>query len=39
MKALGMYIFGGSQTIGHMLEGWEVDTVLEMTDEMMENKA
>ena len=39
MKALGMYIFGGSQTIGHMLEGWEVDTVLEMTDEMIENNA
>lgn len=34
MKALGMYIFGGSQTIGHLLEGWEIDTVLEMTDSM-----
>lgn len=35
MKAIGMYIFGGSQTIGHLLEGWEIDTVLEMTDNML----
>ena len=33
-KAIGMYIFGGSQTIGHILTGWTVDRVLEMTDNM-----
>lgn len=36
MKALGMYIFGGSQTIGHLLEGWKIDTILEMTENMKE---
>ena len=39
MKAIGMYIFGGSQTIGHLLEGWKIDTILEMTDNMIENNA
>ena len=34
MKAIGMYIFGGSQTIGHLLEGWKINTILEMTEEM-----
>ena len=34
MKAIGMYIFGGSQTIGHLLEGWKIDTILEMTEDM-----
>ena len=29
MKAIGMYIFGGSQTIGHLLEGWKINTILE----------
>lgn len=38
-KAIGMYIFGGSQTIGHMLEGWDINTVLEMTDTMTENNS
>jgi site-specific DNA-cytosine methylase len=34
MNAIGMYIFGGSQTIGHLLEGWKIDTILEMTEDM-----
>ncbi len=39
MKAIGMYIFSGSQTIGHLLEGWDVNTILEMTDDMLEQNA
>lgn len=39
MKAIGMYIFGGSQTIGHLQTGWEVDRVLEMTNDMDKNNA
>lgn len=39
MKALGMYIFGGSQTIGHLKAGWNVDRVLEMTDDMKETNS
>ena len=34
MNAIGMYIFGGSQTIGHLFEGWNIDTILEVTEEM-----
>ena len=36
MRAIGMYIFGGSQTIGHLQSGWEVNTILEMTDTMLD---
>lgn len=39
MKAIGMYIFGGSQTIGHILEGWDVDKILEMTEDMKETNS
>ena len=39
MKAIGMDIFGGSQTIGHLKEGWEIDTILEMTDDMLKINA
>ena len=39
IKAIGMYIFCGSQTIGHLLEGWEIDTILEMTDNMLNQNA
>ena len=39
MKAIGMYIFGGSQTIGHLLEGWKINTILEMTEQMLEQNA
>ena len=36
IKAIGCFIFGGSQTIGHLKAGWNVDRVLEMTDGMKE---
>lgn len=36
LKAIGCFIFGGSQTIGHLKAGWNVDRVLEMTDDMKE---
>lgn len=39
MKAIGMYIFSGSQTIGHLESGWDVDRVLEMTEDMDETNA
>ena len=39
MRAIGMYIFGGSQTIGHLQSGWEVNTILEMTDTMLDKNA
>lgn len=39
MKAIGMYIFGGSQTIGHLLEGWKIDTILEISEEMPANNS
>lgn len=39
MRAIGCEIFGGSQTIGHLLTGWEVDRILEMTDDMTEYNA
>lgn len=39
MKAIGMHIFCGSQTIGHLLEGWKIDTILEISDEMLDQNA
>lgn len=39
MRAIGCEIFGGSQTIGHLLTGWDVDRILEMTDDMVEYNA
>ena len=39
MKAIGMYIFGGSQTIGHIKAGWDVTRVLEMTEDMKDNNS
>lgn len=36
LKAIGCFIFGGSQTIGHLKTGWNVDRILEMTDDMKE---
>ena len=39
MKAIGMHIFSGSQTIGHLLEGWSIDTILEISDEMLSQNA
>jgi len=38
-KALGMYIFGGSASIGVMKAGFHLDKVLEMTDNMTELNA
>lgn len=39
LNAIGAFIFGGSQTIGHLQSGWTVDKVLEMTDNMTEINA
>ena len=39
MKAIAMYVFSGSQTIGHLESGWDVDRVLEMTEDMDETNA
>ncbi len=36
MKALGMYVFAGSMSIGIMQAGFKVNRVLEITDEMIE---
>lgn len=34
-----MHIFSGSQTIGHLLEGWSIDTILEISDDMPNQNA
>ena len=39
MKALGMYVFCGSMSIGVMRAGFEVDRVLELTNDMNEKNA
>ena len=39
MKALGMYVFAGSMSIGIMQAGFKVDRVLEITNEMLEQNA
>ena len=39
LKALGMFIFGGSMSIGVMKAGFEIDRVLEISDEMPEQNA
>ena len=39
MNAIGMYIFGGSQTIGHLKAGWNVSQILEMTEDMCDINA
>lgn len=38
-NSIGMYIFGGSQTLGHLQIGWNVDRILEMTDDMTQYNA
>ena len=38
-KSLGVFIFGGSQSIGHLNAGWNVDRILEMTDDMKYNNS
>ena len=39
MNALGMYIFGGSQTIGWLSAGFDINTIFEMTEGMRQNNA
>ena len=39
MKSIGAFIFGGSQTIGHLQAGWDVTQILEMTDDMRYNNS
>lgn len=39
MNAIGMYIFGGSQSIGHLQTGFKIDRILEMTNDMHENNS
>ena len=39
LKAIGMFIFGGSASIGTMSAGFHLDKVLEMTDDMAEKSA
>lgn len=39
LKAIGLYIFGGSQTIGHLNVGWHINDILEMTEDMTEYNA
>lgn len=39
LKAIGVYIFGGSQSIAHMQCGWNVNRILEMTEDMTEYNA
>lgn len=39
LKAIGAYIFGGSATIAHLSVGWNINKILEMTDDMLENNA
>jgi len=34
-KAIGSMIFGGSQTLGHMETGWNIDRILEISDDMV----
>ena len=38
-KALGMYVFAGSFSIGVMNAGYKIDRVLEISDEMLEQNA
>lgn len=39
LKACGAFIFGGSQTIGHIQSGWDVTQILEMTNDMRYNNS
>ena len=39
MNAIGMYILGGSQSIGHLQTGFKIDRILEMTNDMHENNS
>ena len=39
LKACGAYIFGGSQSLGHLQCGFKINTILEMTEDMIENNS
>lgn len=39
LKSCGMYIFGGSQSIAHLQCGWNVEQILEMTEDMTDFNA
>ena len=39
MKAIGMYIFGGSNSIAVMQSGYVIDRVLEISDDILEKNA
>ena len=39
LKSCGIYIFGGSQSIGHLQCGWNINYILEMTEDMLENNS
>ena len=39
LKAIGVYIFGGSQSIAHLQCGWNVTHIFEMTEDMTEYNA
>lgn len=39
LKTFGVYIFGGSQTLGHLAVGHNVTHIFEMTEDMLENNA
>ena len=39
IKAIGAYIFGGSATIAHLQCGWDINTILEMTEDMIDMNA
>ena len=39
LNACGMYVFGGSQSVAHLQSGWNINTILEMTEDMTEYNA
>lgn len=39
LKGLGAFIFGGSQSIDHLQSGFKINTILEMTEDMLENNS
>ncbi len=39
LKTFGMYIFGGSQTLGHLAAGHDVTHIFEMTEDMTDYNA
>lgn len=39
LKSCGLFVFGGSQSIAHMQIGWNINNILEMTEDMPENNS